>query len=155
MVRLPWLWSSPSCCGRGQSSCPARGKDAPLRWHVSAREHTCLHVRLLLRGLSGCLQRIALLMGPVVCATGRDFSWHPAECNIPSEWDALCWALWLCAEPGAFSFPVPVKVKKWRKNVAVCYRGREVKRAGNLHHVHFPLAPGRCSFRIRDLRRQS
>lgn len=66
-----------------------------------------------------------------------------------------CWTLWLYAEPGAFSFPVPVKVKKWRKNVAVCYRGREVKRAGNLHHVHFPLAPGRCSFRIRDLRRQS
>lgn len=69
----------------------------------------------------------------------------------PLRW----WTLRLCAEPTAFSFTVPVKVKQRRKNVAVCYRGREVKRAGNLHHVHFPLAPGRCSFRIRDLRRQS
>lgn len=52
-----------------------------------AREHTCLHVRLLLRGLSGCLQRIALPMGPVVGATGRDISRHHAECHVPSEWD--------------------------------------------------------------------
>lgn len=77
----------------------------------------------------------------------------PPTRGIPHPWQ--CRTLWLCPEPSAFSCPEPVKVKQWRKNVAVCYRGREVKRAGNLHHVHFPLAPGRCSFRIRDLRRQS
>lgn len=83
--RLPWLWSSPSCSGWGQSSCRARGKEG---WAPGlAREHTCLHVKLLLRGLPGCLQRITLLMEPVLCAVGRDNSWHHAECNVPSEWD--------------------------------------------------------------------
>lgn len=80
--RLPWLLSSPRCCGWGQSSGQGEGWAPGL-----AREHTCLHVRLLLRGLSGCLQCVALLMEAVVSATGRDVSWHHAECDVPSEWD--------------------------------------------------------------------
>lgn len=58
--QLRWLWSSPSCWGWGQSSCRGGGKEG---WVSGlACEHTCLHVRLLLRGLSRCLQHMTLLM---------------------------------------------------------------------------------------------
>lgn len=80
VVQSQLLWLGPELLlGQGEGLAPGL-----------AREHTCLHVRqLLLRGLSGCLQHIALLMEPVVCATGRDISWHHAECNVPSKWDTL------------------------------------------------------------------
>lgn len=136
-----------------------------LGGRMRPREHASSHVRMSLggvrmslRGLAGCLE---LVLSTTWCLVAQDISRHPPgvtsppRAQRPVEDPVHRWPPRLHAGPGAFSFPVPVKVKPWRKNVAVCYRGREVKRAGNLHHVHFPLALGRCSFRIWDLRRQS
>lgn len=69
VVQSQLLWLGPELLpGQGEGWAPGL-----------AHEHTCFHVRLWLRGLRGCLQHMALLMEPVLCAPGRDMSWHCAE----------------------------------------------------------------------------